>query len=110
MGAPIAAGASVSYLRTVLGTARACMNAAMRYSPQPYGGPVTLFQAGGAGEARQTRLTAALRGLCTGPFTVVPLAADHWGLMRGGQVSEAAAALDAALERAGAEGEAIEGS
>src|ERR1035441_5924277 len=32
MGAPIAAGASSTYLRTVLQTARACMNAAMRYS------------------------------------------------------------------------------
>jgi amino acid adenylation domain-containing protein len=107
MGAPIAAGSSSAYLRTVLDTARACMNAAMRYEPRPYPGHVTLFQAAGAGDARQAELTDALRRLCTGPFTVIPVPGDHWGFIRGEHVTEAAGELDAALER---EGSATHGS
>jgi amino acid adenylation domain-containing protein len=110
MGAPITAGASAGYLRTVLNTARACMNAAMRYDPPRYDGPVTLFQAGGAGADRQELLAGALRRVCAGPLTVIRLSGDHWGLMRAPDVTETAAELDAALERAGAEGNAINGS
>ena len=110
MGAPITAEVSSSYLRTVLNTARACMNAAMRYEPQRYYGPVTLFQATGSGEARQARLAAALRRICAGPFTTISLAGDHWGHMRGPHVTETATELDAVLERAGAERNAIDGS
>jgi thioesterase domain-containing protein len=86
------------------------MNAAMRYDPPPYDGPVTLFQAGGAGPARQEHLAGAIRRICTGPFTAVELSGDHWGIMRGPDVTQTAAELDAALERAGAEGNAIDGS
>jgi amino acid adenylation domain-containing protein len=110
MGAPLPEGTSSSYLRTVLGTARACLNAAMRYQPQTYAGPVTLFQAGGAGADRQERLATALRQICVGPFATVRLARDHWDIMRGPDVTETAARLDAALESAGAEGNAIHGS
>jgi amino acid adenylation domain-containing protein len=110
MGAPITAGASAGYLRTVLNTARACMNAAMRYDPPPYDGPVTLFQAGGSGRARQEHLAGAIRQICAGPFTAVELSGDHWGIMRGPDVTQTAAELDAALERAGAEGNAFDGS
>lgn len=110
MGAPITAGASSAYLRTALETARACMNAAMRYQPLPYAGPVHLFQASGGGQARQTRLAAALRGLCTGPFTVTSIPGDHWGFIRQEHVIEAATELDAALERAGAAWSATYGS
>jgi len=110
MGAPIAAGASSAYLRTVLETARACMSAAMRYRPEPYAGPVHLFQAAGAGEERQAALVAAMRGLCAGPLTVVPIAGDHWGFIRGEHVTEAATQLDAALEHVGAAGSATHGS
>ena len=54
MGAPITSGASSEYLRTALETARACMNAAMRYRPRPYAGPLDLFQASaGAGNVRR---------------------------------------------------------
>lgn len=110
MGAPIAAGADSGYLRTVLDTARACMNAAMRYEPGPYAGPLTLFQAAGAGAERQERLAAALREICAGPFTAVEVPGDHWGFMRGEHVTRAATELDAALERAGAAGSADNGS
>jgi thioesterase domain-containing protein/acyl carrier protein len=110
MGAPITAEVSSSYLRAALSTARACMNAAMRYEPQPYDGPVTLFQAAGSGEARQAGLVAALRRICTGSLTAISVATDHWGLMRRPHVTEMATELDAALERAGAEGNAIDGS
>ncbi len=110
MGAPITAGASSGYLRTALDTARACMNAAMRYQPQPYPGPVHLFQAAGAGPARQAELAAAIRKLCTGPLTVIPIPGDHWGFIRGEHVIEAARELDAALERVGAAGSASHGS
>jgi amino acid adenylation domain-containing protein len=103
MGVPITPGASSGYLRTVLGTARACMNAAMRYQPRRYDGPVTLFQAHGVDPALRERLTAALRGICGGPFTAVPLSGDHWGLMHEPHVTQTAAELDAALERAGTE-------
>jgi amino acid adenylation domain-containing protein len=109
MGAPITAGASSTYLRTVLSTARTCMNAAMRYEPRRYDGPVTLFQAAGSGEDRQARLAAALRRICAGPFTTISLAGDHWGLMRGPHVTQTATELDAVLERAGAEGNATDG-
>jgi amino acid adenylation domain-containing protein len=110
MGAPITAEVPGSYLRTVLNTARACMNAAMRYEPQRYDGPVTLFQATGSGEARQARLAAALRQICAGPFTTIALPGDHWGLMRRPHVNQTATELDAVLERAGAEGNATDGS
>ncbi|MFC6086785.1 amino acid adenylation domain-containing protein [Sphaerisporangium aureirubrum] len=110
MGAPIAAGASSAYLRTVLDTARACMNAAMRYRPLPYPGPVHLFQAAGAGPARQAELAAAIRGLCTGPLTVIPIDGDHWTFIRGEHVTETAAELDAALERVGEAGSTQSGS
>ncbi|HEX6501165.1 MAG TPA: amino acid adenylation domain-containing protein [Micromonosporaceae bacterium] len=110
MGAPITAGASSTYLRTVLETARACMNAAMRYQPRPYSGPVTLFQAAGAGEDRQARLADALRTICVGPFHVTAIGGDHYGFIRGEHVTEAATELDAALERAGGAGSAHDGS
>jgi hypothetical protein len=110
MGAPITAGASSAYLRTVLDTARACMNAAMRYRPRPYPGPVHLFQASGSGPARQEVLSAALRDLCSGSCTVTSIPGDHWGFIRGEHVTEAATELDAALERAGAAGSASHGS
>jgi amino acid adenylation domain-containing protein len=110
MGAPITAGASTVYLRAVLDTARACMNAAMRYEPRPYAGPVTLFQAAGAGQARQAALAAALRELCRGQFTVIPVPGDHWGFIRGDNVMQAARELDAALERVGAAGSVTHGS
>ncbi len=109
MGAPITAGASSGHLRPVLDTARACMNAAMRYQPQPYPGPVHLFTAAGAGPARQAELTAAMRGLCTGSLAVIPIAGDHWAFIRGEHVSEAAMRLDAALKRAGEAGSAVDG-
>lgn len=105
MGAPITAGASSAYLRTVLDTARACMNAAMRYEPRPYQGPVHLFQAG-TGPAEPA---AVMRELCTGPLAVIPIAGDHWAFIRGEHVTEAAAELDAALERVGAAGSANRG-
>lgn len=110
MGAPIAAGASSAYLRTVLDTARACMNAAMEYRPRPYPGPVHLFQAAGAGPARQSELVTAMRELCTGPLTVIPIDGDHWTFIRGEHVTETAAKLDAALERVGEAGSAKSGS
>ncbi|MEO3808379.1 amino acid adenylation domain-containing protein [Sphaerisporangium sp. B11E5] len=106
MGAPIAAGVSSAYLRTVLETARACMNAAMQYRPLPYPGPVHLFQAAGAGPVRQAELAAAVRDLCTGPLTVIPIGGDHWTFIRGEHVTETAAELDAALERVGEAGSA----
>jgi amino acid adenylation domain-containing protein len=109
MGAPIAAGASTGYLRTVLQTARACMNAAMRYEPRTYPGPVTVFQAASAGQDRQARLAAAIRGLCPGRCTIIPVTGDHWGLIKGEHVTGAAAELDAALERAGTAGSATHG-
>ncbi|GAA1510309.1 hypothetical protein GCM10009677_49090 [Sphaerisporangium rubeum] len=104
MGAPIAAGASSAYLRTALETARSCMNAAMRYRPERYRGPVHLFQAAGAGPERQAELAAAIGELCAGPLTVVPIDGDHWTFIRGQHVTEAAAELDAALERVGEAG------
>ncbi|MFI5776788.1 amino acid adenylation domain-containing protein [Nocardia sp. NPDC051570] len=104
MGTPLTAGASTGYLRTVLDTARACMNAAMRYEPRPYSEPVHLFDAAGADPHRRAATTAAMRGLCTGGLTVVPIPGDHWTFIRGEHVAEAAARLDAALERVGAEG------
>jgi len=110
MGAPITAGASSGYLRTVLETARACMYAAMRNQPRPYPGPVHLFPAAGAGQARQAELTAAMRPLCTGELSIIPIAGDHWGFIRGEHVTEAAMELDAVLERVGEAGSAVHGS
>jgi amino acid adenylation domain-containing protein len=110
MGAPIAAGASSTYLRTVLDTARACMKAAMDYEPRPYPGPVHLFQAADAGAQRQDRLAAALGELCTGNLTVVPVRGDHWGFIRAEHAAEAAMELDAELERVGAAGSPNHGS
>jgi thioesterase domain-containing protein len=104
MGAPIAAGASSTYLRTVLDTARACMNAAMAYRPPRYGGPVHLFQAADAGAQRQDQLAAVMRELCTGPLTVVRVPGDHWGFIRSEHAAEAAKELDVALERIGETG------
>lgn len=104
MGAPITAGTSIDYLRTVLDTARACMGAAMGYTPRTYAGPVHLFQASGAGAEHQARLAAALRGRCTGPLTIVAVPGDHWGFMRGTDVAATASALDVALERVGMAG------
>jgi amino acid adenylation domain-containing protein len=109
MGAPIAAGASSTYLRTVLQTARACMNAAMRYSPQPYSGPLHLFQTTGSGEAKRARLADAIRVLCTGPCTITPIPGDHWSVIKA-SVADVATELDGALERAGAEGSATHAS
>ncbi|MFC0527581.1 amino acid adenylation domain-containing protein [Phytohabitans kaempferiae] len=101
MGAPIAASSSSGYLRNALETARSCMNAAMRYRPAPYAGPVHLFQAAGSGAERQERLVEAMRGLCTGTLTVTSIQGDHWGFIRGEHVTEAARELDAALELVG---------
>lgn len=100
MGAPLVAGGTTGYLHAVLAMARACMNAAMHYEAQPYGGPMTLFQPAGCDPDRQLRLADALRGLCTGPFTTVPVTGDHWGVMR---APDMATQLDAALEYAEAE-------
>jgi amino acid adenylation domain-containing protein len=110
MGAPIATGVSAGYLRNVLHTARTCMNAAMRYRPERYAGPVHLFQAGGAGRDHQAKLAAAIRELCTGPLTVTSIPGDHWGFIRGQHVTGAATELDGALERAGTAGGAADGS
>ncbi|NMH76158.1 amino acid adenylation domain-containing protein [Pseudonocardia xinjiangensis] len=110
MGAPITAKASSAYLRKVLDTARACMNAAMRYEPRPYPGPVHLFDAAGAEPELRATLTAAMRHLCTGPLTVIPITGEHSTFIRGENVAEAAARLDAALERVGAEGSTQHGS
>ncbi|MET8336069.1 amino acid adenylation domain-containing protein [Streptosporangium canum] len=101
MGTPIADGASSRHLRATLDTARACMAAAMAYQPPPYAGPVHLFQASGTDPVRQAESAAALRKLCTGAFTVIPVPGDHWGLMRAEHVSQTAKELDAALERQG---------
>ncbi|MFS1302631.1 amino acid adenylation domain-containing protein [Streptosporangium longisporum] len=106
MGTSIAEGASGDHLRATLDTARACMAAAAAYRPRPYAGPVHLFQASGFQESgtdapRQARAAEALRDLCTGPFTVVPVPGDHWGIMRAEHVSQTAKELDAALERQG---------
>jgi thioesterase domain-containing protein len=86
------------------------MNAAMRYRPRPYAGPVHLFQAAGAGPARQAELAAAVRGLCAGPLTVIPIDGDHWTFIKGEHVTETAAELDAALERVGEAGSTQSGS
>jgi len=110
MGAPITAGTSLGYLMAVLETARSCMNAAMRYQPQPYPGPVHLFEAAGAGPDRQDLLAAAMRELCTGPLTVIPIPGDHWGFIRGEHVTEAAMQLDSALARVGTAGSPSHGS
>jgi thioesterase domain-containing protein/acyl carrier protein len=110
MGAPVAAGSSSPYLRTALETARSCMNAAMRYRPDRYAGPVHLFLAAGTDRAHQARLIEAMRELCTGSLTVTPIPGDHWGFIRGERVTEAARQLDAALERVGAVGSVQNGS
>jgi amino acid adenylation domain-containing protein len=110
MGAPITARASGGYLRGVLRTARSCMNAAMRYRPEPYSGPLHLFQASGAGESVRERLVMAIRGLCAGPCTITSIPGDHWGFIRGVHVTEAASELDAALETASAARSATHGS
>jgi thioesterase domain-containing protein len=98
------------YLRTALETARSCMNAAMRYQPARYAGPVHLFQAAGSDDERRGRLVEAMRGLCTGSLTVIQIPGDHWGFIRGEHVAEAARELDSALERVGAVGSVIDGS
>jgi amino acid adenylation domain-containing protein len=105
MGAPIAAQASSVYLRRTLEMARTCMNAAMMYETRPYPGPVHLFQATTAAHGRQHALAAAVRALCLDRCEVIALPGDHWGLVRGEHVVEAASALDAALERGGLAGE-----
>jgi thioesterase domain-containing protein/acyl carrier protein len=110
MGAPIAGGSSSVYLRAALQTARSCMNAAMRYRPARYAGPIHLFQAAGSDDERRGRLTGAMRDLCAGPLTVIPIPGDHWGFIRGEHVAEAARELDSALERVGAVGSVIDGS
>ncbi|MFC9436561.1 amino acid adenylation domain-containing protein [Nocardia sp. NPDC057030] len=110
MGAPIATKASSGYLRTVLDTARACMHAAMRYEPKPYPGPVHLFDAADTEPQRRAELTAAMRELCTGPLTVIPITGEHRTFISGEHVAEAAAQLDAALERVGAEGNSNRGA
>lgn len=108
MGAPITAGTSSGYLRTVLQTARACMRAAMDYQPQPYAGPVHLFQAEGSDQARQERLAAAIRELCIGSCATTSIPGDHWGITRTEHSNEAATQLDVALERAGTAGGLID--
>ncbi|MFJ4653266.1 amino acid adenylation domain-containing protein [Nocardia sp. NPDC088792] len=110
MGAPLQSRASTGYLRTVLDTARACMNAAMRYEPQPYSGPVHLFDAADTPPERRASATAAMRELCTGPLTIVEIAGAHRTFITGEHAAEAAAQLDAALEHVGAEGSANRGS
>lgn len=110
MGAPVGAGSSSGYLRAALQTARSCMNAAMRYRPPRYAGPVHLFLANGSDVERQARLIEAMRGLCTGSLTVTPVSGDHWGFIRGEHVTEAARELDSALERVGALGSRTNGS
>lgn len=104
MGAPITTGVSTSHLRGALATARACMDAAMRYRPRPYGGPVTLFLPTEADPDHRARSAAALRSLLTGAVTAIDVPGDHWGLLRAPHVELTAAALDAAIETAGAEG------
>jgi hypothetical protein len=85
------------------------MNAAMRYSPQPYSGPLHLFQTTGSGEAKRARLADAIRVLCTGPCTITPIPGDHWSVIKA-SVADVATELDGALERAGAEGSATHAS
>jgi amino acid adenylation domain-containing protein len=103
MGAPIRDGTSSEYLTNVLETARACMDAAMRYRPAPCPVPVHVFQASGAGKEHQARLAAAIRELCAGPCTITSVPGTHWGLLGAEHVTDTAIELDAALERAGAE-------
>ncbi|MFI1919700.1 amino acid adenylation domain-containing protein [Nocardia sp. NPDC020380] len=110
MGAPLQARSSTGYLRTVLDTARACMNAAMRYEPQPYSGPVHLFDSADTPPERRASATAAMRELCIGSLTIVEIAGAHRTFITGEHAAEAAAQLDAALERVGAEGSANRGS
>ncbi|MFD6567696.1 amino acid adenylation domain-containing protein [Micromonospora profundi] len=110
MGAPVRGASSGGYLRTALQTARSCMNAAMRYEPAPYAGPVHLFQAAGSDDERQARLAEAMRGLCPGSLTVIPISGDHWGFIRGEHVAEAARELDSALQRVGRVGSMTDGS
>lgn len=101
MGAPVAGGASTTYLRRVLHTARACMDAATRYHPRPYGGRIELFQAAGTDPAQQARLASEIRELAMGGCAVAAIPGDHWGITRPDHVTTAASKLDAALERAG---------
>lgn len=82
----------------------------MQYRPQPYAGPVHLFQASGSGPDRQAQLAAAVRELCTGPCTITPVPGDHWAFIRAEHAIETATELDAALERAGAAGSSTDGS
>lgn len=112
MGTPLPAGSSSTYLRDALQTARACMNAVMRYCPQPYSGPIDLFQAAAAGPERQADLAAAIKKLAKGPWTVTSVPGDHWGFIRGDRAERTAREMDAALERAGTTtaGSAIYGS
>ncbi|MGW4393648.1 amino acid adenylation domain-containing protein [Amycolatopsis nivea] len=110
MGSAVSGGASIAYLRSVLDTARACMNAAMHYAAPPFAGPVHLYQASGSGEEHQEKLARALRPLCRGTLTVVPVPGDHWGLTKAEHASSLAARLDEALENTGTTGSGTSGS
>ncbi|MFI0939421.1 amino acid adenylation domain-containing protein [Streptomyces sp. NPDC021020] len=101
MGAPITAEVSSGYLRNVLRTARVCMAAAMRYAPQPYGGPIDLFQASESGAVRRGLLADAVRGLSTGAFEVSAVPGDHRGFIGAEHAAETAAVLGSAMERVG---------
>ncbi|WP_019925385.1 amino acid adenylation domain-containing protein [Nocardia sp. BMG111209] len=110
MGAPVAAGASTGYLRKVLDTARTCMNAAMRYRPDPYSGPVHFFRPTGADPDAGAAVLAATRQLCVGSLRIVPLPGEHRTFIRGQHVTAAAAQWDAALAQVGAEGSTNRGT
>lgn len=110
MGAPIAPGASSTYLRAALDTARSCMSAAMRYQARRYDGPIDVFQASGSGPERQVKLAEAIRGLAGGGYRAVAVPGDHWACIRAEDGAETAKALDAALERVGAAGSETHGS
>ncbi|MCX4091614.1 amino acid adenylation domain-containing protein [Nocardia sp. alder85J] len=110
MGAPVAAGASTGYLRKVLETARTCMNAAMRYRPDPYSGPVHFFRPTGADPDIGAAVLAATRRLCAGPLRIVPLPGEHRTFIRGQHVTTAAAQWDAVLAQVGAEGSTNRGT
>jgi len=100
MGAPVPDGAPPEYLRRSLRIAQTCMRAAMSYRPEPYAGPLDLFQAADTPHGRQADLARELRRLCAGRFTVQTVPGDHWGMTRE-HAAATAAALDSALERAG---------
>ncbi|MEV5463023.1 type I polyketide synthase [Streptomyces sp. NPDC002788] len=67
-----------------------------RYRPRPAGCPTAVFKVGvGAREARQLRL--GLKGLYGPDATVVPVAGEHWSMLREPYVGDLAAKLSGLL-------------